>query len=289
MKSPGDVACAELRGLALLGWMERERALRFLRGSSPSVGGAEAEELWRGYRSRVERLGEGRPLAPEPLPLSDRDRMAIEHFQRQWPVQHPGQRQPEILKLNARRLIAFQLTQCEEQSRLHRSSDEHWAPFEQLAVPRRVKPPLFRRREDGGLVLRIPYAECRLAVDRDISEVVIEETGAYLCGSWLSQDRIALWSGNHRALAAIRRSGPDPSAPAPVMVVMMNEPGGEVPRVVSYGSRPVQNSTLAEMLGPAPALIEDFTRKEHVYVSAIPRLYYELEVKWRLVSHAVTG
>jgi hypothetical protein len=72
-----------LRGVVLLGWMNRDNAVKFLTTkcvSDPPYTNDSAEALWRQYRAKCEALPEREALAPEELPLNHEERQHTSRF-----------------------------------------------------------------------------------------------------------------------------------------------------------------------------------------------------------------
>lgn len=72
-----------LAGVVLLGWMDRDRAINFLRNDcvfDPQFTEQEAETLWMEYRARAEALPEREALAPQPTNLTPAEQAHANRF-----------------------------------------------------------------------------------------------------------------------------------------------------------------------------------------------------------------
>src|SRR5438309_8090538 len=72
-----------LNGIALLGWMDRNQAVIFLRNDcvfDHQLTEQEAETLWLGYHQRVEALPEREALAPQPVNLAPSEQAHAARF-----------------------------------------------------------------------------------------------------------------------------------------------------------------------------------------------------------------
>src|SRR5712691_756181 len=100
-----------LSSIVLLGWMDRDAAIKYLVGcvADPPYTEATAEALWRQYRERCEALPEREALAPEALPLTPEERQHVNRFLAVMNQIGPHTIQ-NFLKVDLSKLVAHQLT-----------------------------------------------------------------------------------------------------------------------------------------------------------------------------------
>src|SRR5437660_10864421 len=100
-----------LEGRVLLGWMDKDVAVRYLTPNcmfDPPITAEEAEAIWRPYRDHCEALPEREALAPARLPLSHEERQHATQFMAALSRMGPHNIQ-EIVKVDLSRVVVHQL------------------------------------------------------------------------------------------------------------------------------------------------------------------------------------
>jgi hypothetical protein len=96
-------------GRILLGWMDREEAIFFLRELcffDPQISGAEAETVWRDYSEKVQALAERKVCIPDGLQLSQAEAHAARTFRQRH---RTSANVLEVIKVDPCQLIVHQL------------------------------------------------------------------------------------------------------------------------------------------------------------------------------------
>ena len=120
-----------LNGIALLGWMDRNQAVNFLRNDcvfDHQLTEQEAETLWLGYHQRVEALPEREALAPQPVNLAPSEQAHAARFMAF--MRQIGNRDIQrVVKVDPFQLVAHQYYVVDERCQGYRrkcANDAAW-------------------------------------------------------------------------------------------------------------------------------------------------------------------
>lgn len=267
------------RGIALLGWMERDPAVRFLTEDcafDPPLTEGAAESLWREYRDRAAALPARDARAPARIPLTAPER---EHAQRflQF-VANTGVPNLEVIKVDPMQLVAAQyhiaIDLAENYSR--RCSTE--AGWMEETLPTSSKNPdvnvkFTRRNLDTEIEIDLPHAEFIFGVHPQggfgpkefIGHVMVVNLGS----------RMLLGKGYHRLYARVSSTRPTASNRSALVAL---DPNTLVPPPPA-GTR---DGPVLDIFGSRPALFADFFT-EGLYMKVnLRKKRYQLQVaaKW---------
>ncbi len=242
------------RGIALVGWMERDYAVRFLTEEcafDPPLSPAAAESLWQDYRGRAAALPARDGSPPARMPLTPIEREHVQKFLQF--LGSVGAPRLEVIKIDPLQLVVAQshiATDIAENYRLRYRTDAEWM---EGTLPTSSKTPevnvkFTRRNLDTGLEIDLPHAEFIFGV---------HPHGGFGPKEFLShvsvinsENRMFLGKGYHRlyarvstALATVHnRSVLVALDPTPIVPPSRDAPGPagnkEEPAFDIFGSRP---------------------------------------------------
>lgn len=293
-----------LLGVALLGWMERDHALRFLTEECVLPAGTSdqsCEAMWTEARARAASLPERPDRAPEEHPLTAAEQEYAGRFL-QWmeSIGMPGQR---VIKIDPMELLVGQywvaLDRASEYVQKSQSTDA-WA---RTALPIAPPPPSLemkftRRNLDTDIHIDLPHSEFLFGVHMDSAQY----DGTTPCtgprGGFGPKEllghvsvlragrRLLLGKGYHRVYARI--SATDATLPARLSLVAL-ETASMQPSPPSSDGRSLPNGGAAasaefDIFGSRPAMMADFFTQAMSTPVCLRRKRYQLRVESRWIA-----
>jgi hypothetical protein len=242
----------------LLGWMEQSEALKTLKYCyfDGNLSRKARLALWRTYRKRVEALEPRNPAGVPVLPFTVTEQAAVDaHIQRINATPH-GQFHPEVLKVNAADLVAYQYEVLTEKTEQHAAemADENQRinrclgvgmDFTGQLVPQQISPISF--------TVDLPHPE--FLGFAHPNGCGFQEKSRYVMGVRTPGDRLLLWAGYHRTHAILCHTAGEGPGVAPLVTVMTG-----IPEVGQFFSRASWRRDV--VLGERPALLRDFLDPE---------------------------
>jgi tetratricopeptide (TPR) repeat protein len=263
-----------LAGRALIGWMDREQAVKFLMEdclfSTPLTFRC-AEKIWESRRTIVENLREP-PFIPRKLPLTAADLKAARRF-RSW---HPGAESVvDFVRLNPMDLVVHQLWVSTAIAGSYRDKvmPEKWLLTALLDPP--SNPRLKWRREDDTIVFDVPHFEYFLAGPlQPDAQLRVSEADSFVTVA-LHADRALLLRGYHRTFACAQRILEAPNAPHGVLFGVSNH-------LALMGSD--ADDVRRTMEGPRPPRMGDFCDDRLFLPVTLRRRRYQLRIHYHVTE-----
>lgn len=228
---------ATIRGRALLGWMDRDTAVRFLREDcvfNPQLSEQDAEALWQTYRQRVHALGPRQFAAPPHLGLTTQEAFHAQQFiaflNGLGPHDVVG-----VQKLDLRELAVIQYMLVTERAQGYQGkiAGNDWL---KECLPTQVQNAQIQfrfqqNRMDTYTEIDVPHMEFFFAPDQAGNFGTRQFLRHVTC--MLGTDRGFLFAGYHRSFARV-----------------LNEPPGTVPSAVVALARNSLTSPVAANAAP---------------------------------------
>ena len=237
-----------LAGRALLGWMDREQAVKFLTQdclfSAPLTPG-DAEEIWESHKAIVESLPPAKPMAAGKLAMSEADLKAARKFRNKYPG---AAGIVDFVRLNPMDLVVHQLWISTAISHRYRESvtPEKWLRTALLDPPSN---PLLKSRTAGdNITFDLPHSEFFLTVPSQPNEIRVTEGDGFVTVA-LHADRALLLRGYHRTFACAQLARDAANASDGALFAVSNQ-------LESMGS--LAGEVFKMMEGPRPPRMADF-------------------------------
>jgi len=269
-----------IRTRVLIGWFNRDDAIRFLQTecySDPPLSDEEAEHLWHPYRGRTEALQERDARAPARIALSHDERQHAQQFMAFLRGLGPTDIQ-EVIKIDLRGLVAHQYHVLVEKSEAYQRQTASSHGWLQEALPCQLGPaPLINGRftQNGlntALDVDLPHGEFAFLPDQNglfAPRQLQKHVTAMMNGN-----RMWLWAGYHRVFARILATNPAAAVPSAVValtrntLVPPNQPAGAAGVVVDIGP-----------FGRRPALLGDFLDPDLFIEVNLRRKRFQLQMR----------
>jgi len=270
------MAVETIDGILLLGWMERDEALKYLcRESifSPSMTERDAERLWHRYRDAVRSLPEREPKMPVRLPLAKAELHAARSFRNRH---RTSPTILDVIKVDPFELMVHQLAIATGiSSEYEPKMTGKWWLEECILAERRSQ--LVQKIDAEGLHIELPHAEFLVAIEANATFAVTEHANFVSVAKF--EKRLVLTAGYHRSFAYIRAAGNAPDAMARSIVVALTT---DLPVQLSRAS---PNTGLrATLAGPRPPLFCDFFDERLVMRVKLRKKRYEIFVHKREID-----
>jgi hypothetical protein len=267
------MAVETIDGILLVGWMERDEALKYLcqeSVSNPPTTERKAEDLWHRYRDAVQSLPAREPIMPVRLALAGVELHAARTFRNRYRTQ------PiilDVIKVDPFELLVHQLAIATGISREYETkvAGKRWVE-ESLLTNRRSQ--VVQRVDAEGLHIELPHAEFLVAIHRDATFAVTEH--AHYVSVAEFENRLLLTAGYHRSFAYIRAAGNAPDAIARSIVAVLTT---DLPAQLS--PKPPKTGLHAVLAGPRPPLFRDFFDERLVIRVKLRKKRYEIFVHRR--------
>ena len=201
------MAPSTVEGVVLLGWLERDFAVKFLLNEcvwDPSLSEASAEELWNVYRERVNSMPDRSALAPERLVLTAEEKQRANAFLSFHGVPHRPGSIREVIKIDPQNLVVHQPYICIDRVKEHKTNK---ADGDTLCAATRTHPV----RINSGINLanvEVPHGEFAFVFEQQAGQFMVLETARHVSVTHVG-DRMLLWAGYHRSYACMLNANPD--------------------------------------------------------------------------------
>jgi len=280
-----------LEGKILIGWMERDVAVRYLTTNcvfDHAITEAEAAALWRPYRERCEALPERQAHAPARLPLSHEERQHSKRFMSALTQLGPHTIQ-EVIKIDLSQLVVHQLYVVASRSSQHYLNQVRTtAGWLQHALPLTPRPPAQIRTNFNvnGLHtaadIDIPHAEFIFAPDPTGSFFSVQQFQSYISvmmGQGEFAHRMLLKAGYHRSFARALSMMPTATVPSAVVALERNTFGAPPNQVAGAGLTVATAGLRSGPAGCRPAIFSDFFNDDLAMRVNLRRKRYQLQMR----------
>ena len=266
-------------GVALLGWMERSQAIRFLTEDcwfEPALTESAAESLWLEWRGRAASLPAREASVPEPLPLTQAENAHAARFLQF--VGSIGLSGVEVVKIDPMQLVAGQYHIAIDVAATHAqrcADDSAW--IERLLPTSPSNPQLnmnfLRRNMDTEVVIDLPHGEFIFGVHPHGGFGPKELLGHVMAVR--AGKRMLLGKGYHRLFARVSAVGG--SLPERLSLVGLD------PTSVSPPSASSDADGL-DIFGARPALFADFFTEGLAMPVYLRKKRYQLQIHARWIA-----
>lgn len=292
---------ATLTGVALLGWMEKEQAVRFLSEDcifdTPLARGA-AEEMWAEAHHRAAALPERSATAPADMALTvSEEEHASRFLERMAAIGIPGLK---VIKVDPMQLVIAQYHVALDRAAAyfaHSQSDVAWAatalPLSSTTPPLEMK--FTRRNCDTDISIDLPHSEFIFGVNLASAHIdgTSPEPGANHQGTFGPKEllghisamrvgnRLLLGKGYHRIYARIAAT--EAKYPERLSLLAL-DPGTIAPADQTESANSEIKAPGLHVFGVRPALFADFFTEGLATPVRLRRKRYQLQVHARLVA-----
>jgi tetratricopeptide (TPR) repeat protein len=276
---PGEIgipaaAGPGLAGRALLGWMDREQAVKFLMQDclfSPTLTLAAAEEMWESYRAIVENLPPEAPPSVGKLAMSAADLKAARKFRNRYPG---AAGIVDFVRLSPMDLIVHQLWISTDISSGYRDkvTPDKWHHTALLDPP--SNPRLKSRSSGDEISFDLPHSEFFLSIPSQPNEIRVTEGDGFVTVA-VHGDRALLLRGYHRTFACAQYVREAVNAPHGVLFAVSDQ-------LKAIGS--LANDTLKMMEGHRPPRLADFFDDRLSLPVTLRRRQYQMRVHCEVVE-----
>src|SRR5208337_906896 len=278
--APVPVVPKTIRTRVLIGWFNRDEAVRFLQNDccfNPALSEQDAEQRWRLYRERTEGLPERDALAPPRLALNHDERNHAQRFMAFLHTLGPTDIQ-EVIKVDLAKLVAHQYYVLVEKSEgyLNHVASSHGWLQEALPCQQMAQPMMGGSFSQNGLNIAVdinlPHGEFAFLPDQN-GLFAPRQLQRHIT-AMVNGNRLWLWAGYHRVFARILSTKPTAAVPNAVValtrntLVPPNQPAGAAGLIVDIGP-----------FGRRPALLEDFFNADLFMEVNLRRKRYQLQVR----------
>jgi hypothetical protein len=242
------MAAATVSAIALLGWMEREDAIRFLLEQclfDPPLDRLQAEALWTQYSERVQALPPRNPQPPQRLPVAQANRGIVADFLARF----RGPEVSDVININPMGLLVHQTVVVTERADHHDQQAGGWARKTLVIDRPTVQLPV--SVEGDTIKFALPHAEHMFAFQNGWFQ--IQQGAGFVSVVDIGQGRLLLKAGYHRSFAFARAAMNEPEARDKCELVALTTslPPALVPGAPHQGLRMM-------VFGACPPLFSDF-------------------------------
>ncbi len=268
-----------LDAIVLLGWMEREFAVKYLLNDcvfDPPLTEAGALTLWERYRERVEALPDRAVHSPERLQLGPDEQRAAEEFLRFHQQFGPQGSVRDVIKIDPSALVTYQFYIALD--RVARYADHanarSWCARQCLVTVRTPQPIQIQHRINEANI-GVPHGEFAFIYDQRDKKFEVLEQARHVSVTEYS-GRMILWAGYHRSYARMASANPE-GMERSLLVALTTDAD-------FFVSEESPNQGLRAMVcGPRPSLLEDFFDDRFFIRLRLRRKRYELQVRAQVV------
>ncbi len=262
-----------LAGRALLGWMEREQAVKFLMEDclfSPPLTADDAEEIWKSHVAIMEDLPPREPPAAS-LTMSPADLKAARKFRSKYPG---AAGIVDFVRLNPMDLVVHQLWISTAIADGHRDkvTPDKWLHTALLDPP--SNPRLQSRSAGDDITFDLPHSEFFLTVPSQPNEIRVSEGDGFVTVA-LHAGRALLLRGYHRTFACAQYARESVNAPHGVLFAVSDQ-------LASIGS--LADEVVALMTGPRPPRMADFFDDRLFLPVTLRRRRYQMRIHCEVVE-----
>jgi hypothetical protein len=277
-------------GVVLLGWMERDQAVRFLmedcRFEKPLTE-SDAEGVWRKWRDRAATLPERQALAPEAVPLTASENAHAARFLQF--IGALGVSGVQVVKIDPLQLVVGQYHIAIDVAAAHAGrphDDEGWMEHLLPSSPSNPKLDMnfTRRNFDTEIMIDLPHAEFIFGVHSHGGFGPKEMLG-YVMAIRIG-NRMMLGKGYHRLYSRI--SACRGSFPERLSLVALDPSTLTPPPPDTAQAGAASSSHGLEIFGARPAVFADFFTEGLAMPVYLRRKRYQLQVRatWVAINEA---
>jgi hypothetical protein len=268
-------------GVVLLGWMEREQAIRFLIEDclfEKPMTEAAAESLWREWHDRAATLPERAGAAPQPIPLSQQESAYAARFLQF--LGGIGVSGVQVIKIDPMQLLAAQYHIVIDLAAAHAEHCTQDGDWMERALPSSAGNPQLnmnftRRNMDTDILIDLPHGEFIFGVHPHggfgpkelLGYVMVMKAG----------ERLVLGKGYHRLYGRVSAIG---GAFPERICLVAQDPGVLMPPSSEVAS---SNDGL-NIFGSRPAIFADFFTEGLAMPVYLRKKRYQLQVQARWVA-----
>ncbi len=277
-----------LDAIVLLGWLDSEEAVEFLRKDCifelPLTEG-EAKEKWGGYRQRVDALQPREARAPELLHLTNKEKESARRFLAE--MYRNGIRNiRDVIKIDPSSLVLHQLVVVldkagEYQGRV--SSMDGWIRecLPTKLTEHQLQVTFKQSGTNSSMDVSLPHGEFFFAQNPMTGAFQVVQGGRHVTVQSFDH-RMLLTAGYHRTYARVSCATPEANE-RPVLVALVRE------TLPSSQSALAGNKRLSALRGLRPPLFGDFLDDRLFMRVRLRKKRYALEVRARVVALDVEG
>jgi len=260
-----------MRGKVLLGWMTRDRAVKYLGDEclfDPPLTQQQAEALWEEKKAVVEKMGPRPAPSPKRLEMTAPERETSVKFISFARRQPGGSPQIQgVIKVDPQGLACQQLCITLDQANAYTNDihSETWAARNCLATQGALAG-LNYAAVPNGWNFNLPHGEFQFVFNGQVFGVT--ECAPYISVCVL-KGRTVLWSGYHRCYARIANADLATMDSSVLAVVRTN---GEE----ALSTNPALRD---QILGDRPPLLGDFLDDRFCMEVEVRRMRYQLQVR----------
>jgi hypothetical protein len=267
------------RGVALLGWMEKSQAIRFLTEDcwfEPTLTESAAESLWREWRDRAAALPEREAPAPEQFPLTQAENAHAARFLQF--VGSLGVSGAQVIKIDPMELVAGQYHIAIDVAATHAQRCAEDSAWMERTLPTSPSNPqlnmnFIRRNMDTEVLIDLPHGEFIFGVHPHGGFGPKELLGHVMVVG--AGKRLLLGKGYHRLYARV--SAVCGSLPERLCLVALD------PTTLTPPSTDTANHGL-DIFGVRPALFADFFTEGLALPVHLRKKHYQLQIQARWVA-----
>jgi hypothetical protein len=262
-----------LNGIALLGWMDREQAIRYLREDcffDPQITEEGAEALWRRYKDTVDGMPERLVEPIEKLPLSIQDCRDAESFKEKY---RGDQNVVDVIRVDPMKLVIHHLSITTEQADYYATRLRGRGWVENCLFGDRPPASIGIRATPEIVHVDLPHPEFLFSLNPPGPwQFGIQQGGCLVTASHL-ETRLILHTGFHRTFAFCRsaRNEPEAISRSVLIVLTRNIPYEISPACPKQGLR-------EKLLGARPPMVSDYFDDRFFIPVKLRKKRYELQL-----------
>jgi hypothetical protein len=268
------VSVSSVGARVLIGWFERDSAVRFLTNEcvfAKPLDAAEAEAIWTPYRERVEALPDRAAAIPTPLTLNEKEKIARAAFLKQHSA---APNIKDVIKVDPMGLVVHQWIVVTDRSDTYKSKVATVEGWINATIAATTKPQQVQLKIGlNAMDVEVPHGE--FVINFSNTGFQITELAKFVSVTKFAQ-RMMLHAGYHRSYARISGMAPD-AIDRSVLVVDTTD--GEF--LVSPSSP--NQGVRAVCCGLRPALFGDFFDDRFFINVPVKRKRFVLQVRGQMV------
>lgn len=278
-----------LSAIVLLGWLDRDNAVKYLTScvADPPYTEATAEAVWRQYRDKCEALPERDATAPESFPLNHEERQHTIRFLAAM-NKLGAHAVKDFVKVDLSKLVVHQLaivTSRSNEQYLNRVRSTAGWLHQALPLEPRAPAQFTRKIWANGLNtcadFDVPHGEFIFWHDPTAQFFSVQQFQAYISvmrGPGATGSRLMLKAGYHRSYARAR-SMMLPTATVPSAVVALERDTFAAPPNQVVGAGLIVDIAGLCPTGRRPALLGDFFDDDLAMRVTIRKKRYQLQMR----------
>ncbi len=264
--------------LVLLGWMERDSGISFLRQCvfDPPITDEQAIAIWQEYHAKVEAIPEREAKAPERITLRDDEREVADRFL-ETHRSRGATNILDIVKVDPRDLVIHQLSIVLDRARAYMDhvTARTWCMRHCLATPNAQQHTLEIQAGMNAMNIKVPHAEFGF-VFLPNGGFQVQEMARHLSVTAFD-NRMLLWAGYHRSFARMASTNPDATDRSLLAVLTTDADFALSPDAPNQG-------LCAMVRGVRPPLLRDFLDDRLFIRVQLRKKRFELQIRSNVVA-----